>query len=94
LNEDRKVNKKTVAVRFGSTFSKWEYAAALLLAVCTPLIFIREAPRTLIACLTLFPAILLMRQLFSTESHKLDALLPKTAKLLLLYTILFCIGLL
>lgn len=88
--EDSKHLKKTLVVRFGSRFGKWEYVAALCIALLLPLYFFSSHPFSLLASLTFLPSLLAIHTLFTAE--KLASLLPKTARLLLLYSLLFCIG--
>lgn len=88
--EDRLHNKKTLIVRFGTLFGKCEYLSCLLVALLLPLYFFSTHPFALIATLTLLPAALLLPTLFTPNDYR--TLLPRTARLLLLYTLLFCIG--
>lgn len=89
INEDRVAGKKTLCVRFGLSFCKALYLSALLTAALTPLIWLNERPFVLLASLILIPAFFISTTLKREISN---SLLQKTAALLLLYTLLFCIG--
>jgi 1,4-dihydroxy-2-naphthoate octaprenyltransferase len=89
VNEDRAANKKTLIVRFGTRFGKLEYVAMIVVAALVPLFFFDSYPRTLLASLIVIPAIPLIRTLGLISSH-----LAKTSLLLLVYTLLFCMGVL
>ncbi len=93
--EDRTANKKTLIVRFGRTFGKAEYLFVILAGCLTPLFFFRDQPFTALALLTLLPAFPLSAAVWKNEDpYLLNALFQKTALLSLIYTLLFCIGLL
>lgn len=78
---DRKAHKRTLVVRFGNTFGKWEYTLTLLLASLLPLLF---AP---VASLILLPAIPLIKKVFTYQDPKeLIPVLQKSSGLLWLYT--------
>lgn len=88
--EDRRHNKKTLVVRYGSRFGKGEYLLCIALAILSPLYFIASHPFVLMAMLIFLPAGLMAPILFKPNDYR--SLLPRTARLLLLYTLLFCIG--
>jgi len=82
---DRKANKRTLIVRFGTTFGKWEYTLTLLLASLLPLLFVPTA------ALILFFAFPLIRKVFTYQDPKeLISVLKKSSLLLFLYTLFFC----
>jgi len=93
INEDRVANKKTLAVRFGTTFAKIEYITCLLIAAIVPLFFIKTHPYCLVSILFVIPSVSCIKTVFCYKNPKqLNAILGKTGKLLTLYTVLFCIG--
>lgn len=96
IETDRRAGKRTLAVRFGPCFAKFEYLAAVLLAILIPLaVFLdsKEHPYSLLTLAVGFIAIPAFRTLFSKEDpSSLNRLLDSTAKLLLLYSLLFSIG--
>jgi 1,4-dihydroxy-2-naphthoate octaprenyltransferase len=80
---DRNAGKNTLVVRFGKIFGATEYALCIVLATLIPLAFHHYLP-----LLLLIPAIPLIRNAYSQQN--LPQLLPKTALLLILFTLLFC----
>lgn len=93
IEEDRLAQKKTLAVRFGSQFGKLEYLFAILLTLCSSLVLSREHPFCLLSALILIPGAALIRAVFTNDNvYAFNGLLQRTAQLLLLYTLLFCIG--
>lgn len=92
IQEDKAANKKTLAVRFGKTFGKVEYALLLSAALLTPFLFIQDHPFLLLLLTLFFPAIKLTAALFKNSSpYLLNPLFQQTAQLLTLYTLLFCV---
>lgn len=88
--EDTFSGKKTLIVRFGRNFGKLEYLLCILLPILMPLYFFSNKPLLLIASLIILPAAFTLHSIFTTSNYM--PLLPKTAKLLILYTALFSIG--
>ncbi len=80
FEEDSLTNKKTPVVRFGKTFGKVEYLLSLTLAYLIPILFLQP----LIFLLT-FPYSLCYHVL---KKNDLSPLLPKTATILWIYTLL------
>ncbi len=90
---DRAVGKRTLVVRFGHQFGRWEYALSLAGAFAVPLILIAlfKAPVSLsLASLSILGFVPLLRKIF--RSDNLAPLLPATAMILLLYTTIFCVA--
>lgn len=93
IEEDRKANKKTLPVRFGKAFGKFQFIFSIFLALVPPLILCTVHPFVLLALLTLLPALPLMRFMVTNQDARLlNQLFGKTGQLLWLYTLLFCIG--
>lgn len=93
---DVKAGKRTLAVRLGRRAGVIEYAALLALSYAAPVaavLWLRRAPWALLPLATLPLALRLARTLATTEGRALNPLLVRTAKLLLLYGVLFAIGL-
>ncbi len=92
--EDAKAGKKTLAVRFGVRFTKIQYLICLGSAGVIPFFFLSSKPYTLLSLLFFYPAFGSVRTVFSYGNPKeLNPVLGQTGKLLILYTALFCIGL-
>jgi len=87
IEEDRKARKKTLAVRFGKAFSRFEYTACILLAFS---ISLSQLPWIFwVLVLPIVPFIArLIRSVYQLSGESLNAILGQTAALLLLYTLL------
>ena len=92
---DKEVNKKTLVVRFGLLFGRLEYTACILAGCLLPVIFVHSfALAPWFGAVTLFAAVPhLIRVWQASSAHEFIPLLPQTAKLLILNSGLFCIGL-
>ncbi len=95
---DERSSKKTLVVRFGETFGRWEYTTLLLIALSLPLVmrivFHYNSLILLTSLLFLFAILLIKDLFFAKTSYDYIPLLPKTSLLLALYTLLFSLGLL
>lgn len=86
--------KRTLAVRFGKGFARFEYAACLVVALLVPLVLgiVSERP-ALVGVLLLVPwAFVLYRRVARTEGSALNPLLGATGKFLVAYAVLFALG--
>ncbi|NKB24277.1 MAG: 1,4-dihydroxy-2-naphthoate polyprenyltransferase [Kiritimatiellae bacterium] len=94
--EDAKVGKKTWAVRFGKTFARLEYVTCIGGAVIIPVFLVFRLSERMYALTTILILILALpaiRKMFNaTSGTVLNPLLGYTAKLLLLYSVLFAMG--
>jgi 1,4-dihydroxy-2-naphthoate octaprenyltransferase len=84
---DRAANKKTLVVRWGATFGRWEYMLSMVLAAAVPiiLVFFYHAPPLLLTASLILTA--------SWKALRSPALLQTSAILLLIYTTIFCLTL-
>lgn len=93
---DKQANKKSLPVRFGISFGRWEFALCIILGILTPIILFGitgKHPWSLTSVATLGLGIPLVRNVFnSTAPKNLAPLFPKVGKLLTLYTFLFILG--
>ena len=89
---DAVVGKNTLAVRFGATFVRVEYSLCFLLTLGIIIYFGLQRSGAWIALLALIPGIPLQRSMWTESGRKLDPNLGKTAKVLVLFSILFSIG--
>ena len=94
---DVRTGKKTLAVRFGKTFARWEYLACMVIAgAAIPAWLCVQAGghwAALAGGLALVPAIALIRNVFtSADGDVLNETLAGTGKVLLLFSVLFSIG--
>ena len=84
---DLAAHKKTLVVRWGAAFGKWEYILSSGLAACVPvlLVFFYHAPPKLLAASLIVPP--------SWRALRSPALLQISALLLFVYTSIFCLTL-
>ncbi len=96
MAEDSRTGKKTLAVRFGGRFARMEYVACIVIALLIPIglyIYNREHPGALMVIFILPMTGTAIHTLFTqTGGAALNPLLGKTAKILLIYSILLAIG--
>jgi len=97
MRGDEKAGKRTLAVRFGQTFARREYVFCMLAGIGTSVVLFymdrAEHPYVLLAVLTLpIGRTAIINVCTSNAPSVLNAMLGRTAKLLLLYSILFSIG--
>ena len=91
---DREAGKGTLVARFGRSAGVAEYALLLAVAYLVPLWLFRgsDAPWILLPLITLPRAALLLSALIRDEGRALNATLVGTARLMVLYGILFAAG--
>ncbi len=96
IHTDKKAGKRTLAVRFGAGFARWEYLFSVMLACTMPvflLLLTRDHPFSLATLLILGIAIPMVRSVFSMEiGPGLNEILGKTGRLLFIYSVVFSIG--
>jgi 1,4-dihydroxy-2-naphthoate octaprenyltransferase len=93
--QDARVGKRTLAVRLGSKAVIYEYGLLLAVSYAVPLFLATSSARgrfVLLPLLTLPLARRLMRAVMSETGPALNARLAGTAKLLLLFGVLFALG--
>lgn len=95
-DEDLAVGKKTLVVRFGIIFGKIHFLLALLACFFIPPLLVFQTKAHFLclgASLSLLRAIPLIKTVFSyKDEDALNAVFVKTAKLIPIYTVLFCLG--
>ena len=89
---DSVVGKNTLAVRFGETFVRVEYTLCFVLTAAIIIYFGLKRPWAFIALLSLLPSIPLQQSMWSESGRALDPNLGKTAKILVLFSIVFSIA--
>lgn len=96
IETDAQAGKRTLAVRFGVGFSRWQHTLALCAACLSPLIFLFSGDAGAGAAaplLTLVAAIPVMRTVWTRrDGPALNSALAGTGAVLMLYATLFCIG--
>ncbi len=97
IAQDREAGKRTLAVRFGPVFSRYEYAVSVLLAItvipCLACLAKGGHWGALAALAALAPATRWIGMVFTAnDGPTLNACLANTGKLLLGFSILFSLG--
>lgn len=95
IASDTLAGKKTLSVRFGRNFGRWEYFLAVMIALLVPLVFFvsRGAMVFLLPQLLLPVAFMLSLKIFQErEPQVLIRVLEQTGQLLLAHAILFSLG--
>jgi 1,4-dihydroxy-2-naphthoate octaprenyltransferase len=93
---DLEAGKRTLAVRFGRGFALTQYRALLTVSYLVPVALAGArlvGPEVLLPLISLPLALKTERAVSSTEGRALNALLAATAKLLLVFGVLFSLGL-
>jgi len=97
INTDRKANKKTLPVRFGEKFGKFEYCFMIIAAHIIPIflyLYFEYRIEILYCLATLIPAVPLMKKVIKIKhSHEYNEIFPKTSLIIILFTLFFCISL-
>lgn len=95
LDNDRLAGKKTLAVRFGRTFSIAQYIVCVIAGILIPVVlwfFFDSSPYAMVAVLTVAPALVVIRHVMTRHGRPLNDTLAATGQLLLLYSLLFGLG--
>ncbi len=96
IRTDRMSNKKTLAVRFGRRFAQCEYLLLVVLASLTPVAvygIMHDRIGILWAVLVLIFAVPAVQIVYSKkDGPSLNRILHYTGFLLVIYTLLFCVG--
>lgn len=96
IEGDRQVAKKTLAVRFGRSFARWEYTLLITASSLCPFLvysITNDHIGILLASLIIIPALTTIRTVItSLDAVQLNKSLALTGVWLLLYSILFSIG--
>lgn len=96
IDTDRKAGKKTLAVRFGARAAYAEYLAMIAIAFAVPvaLVLLELASPWVLLSLAAAPlAVYALVKVGKTRGRALNAMLVRTAQLLLLFGVLFTAGL-
>lgn len=96
MNEDRKADKKTLAVRFGAGFAQSQYIVCVMLAMVTPFIVFcltHDHLGMVIASASGLLAIPMIKTVCQyTHPTQLNEVLAETGRLLIVYSFLFSLG--
>ncbi|PIQ27911.1 1,4-dihydroxy-2-naphthoate polyprenyltransferase [bacterium (Candidatus Blackallbacteria) CG17_big_fil_post_rev_8_21_14_2_50_48_46] len=94
---DTQAGKKTLAVRWGAGFARAEYLFCMGLGILMPLgLYLwtpEKHPASLLACLSILPAIPAIKAVLSLDADpRLNPILGKTNQVLILHSLLFSLG--
>ena len=95
IEGDKNVGKKTLPVRFGAGFAKFEYLLSVVVACIIPgvIFLLFDAPiYSVITVVIILAAIPSFKLVFNSRGIVLNDVLASTGKLLLLYAVIFSIG--
>lgn len=96
IEGDARAGKRTLAVRFGATFARWEYTTSVVAAGLVPIVLVGRygAPvNSAVAAMVILAAVPAIRAIWGKASAEtLNRLLAFTALLLLAYALMFSIG--
>jgi 1,4-dihydroxy-2-naphthoate octaprenyltransferase len=95
--EDRIAGKKTLAVIFGKPFARYQYIFFMVVSYLTPLVVyftFKQNVWVFLPLLTFPISFKLVKMIFTLEGKQLNQTLELTARLSLLYGILFALGIL
>lgn len=95
IETDKVAGKRTLVVKFGRSFARYEYLSCIMIACLIPWILysLNEPLYIILSSLTLVVAIPTIKIIFtSVEGEVLNKALAQTGKLLLLYSVFFSIG--
>jgi len=96
LSSDKEAGKRTLAVKFGAGFARWEYLLCIVGAMTIPAVLFRWTKAHGLAMLTIacglgaLPAIGTVFRL--QDDPELNDVLASTGKLIILYSVVFSMG--
>ena len=96
MDEDKKTNKKTLAVRLGQNFSIIEYIICIILPLSFPIIVAKNYSNYMGVCLSLFTIFFipsLIKNIINKSGYELNPVLANTGKVGFIYTVLITVGL-
>ena len=96
VNTDRKSGKRTLAVRFGVTFGRYEYLVSIIAACLLPFVLVQITGQHYYALLTVFTFLFVLKDVKTvfqvSGSPVLNQVLGNTGKFLFLYSLVFSVG--
>jgi 1,4-dihydroxy-2-naphthoate octaprenyltransferase len=96
IEGDARAGKRTLAVRFGPAFARWEYTLCIAGSAVVTFVLVRflhAPPNAAASALTVFAAVPAFKTIWGPrDATALNNLLAYTALLMLLYAMLFSVG--
>ncbi len=94
IDTDRVGGKRTLAVRFGRTFARWEFGLCMITPhLLTTILCLQESRWLgLLAVVTVVPTIMLIRKVGRSEGTVLNDALASTGRILFAHSLLLSIG--
>jgi 1,4-dihydroxy-2-naphthoate octaprenyltransferase len=95
IESDRNAGKKTLPVRFGESFARFEYLISIIIAALVPaaMFLMTGIGIYAIACILVIPAAIpSFKKVFTVKGIVLNDVLATTGKLLLIYAVIFSVG--
>lgn len=93
--QDKASGKKTLAIRFGTAFAKFEYLFSIIIASLIPLIIYLFNPHHIYSISTAFVILIALpsiKKVFTRQGQILNDVLASTGLLLLIYSLIFSVG--
>ena len=95
VDDDRKKNKRTLAVKFGKPFARLQYSVSVLISFLIPIYLFAVLSKSLFVLLPLISlplALKLIKEINTFEGERLNKTLELTAKLSVIFSLLLSIG--
>lgn len=94
IDNDRAGGKRTLAVRFGRLFSRWEFGLCMIAPhLLTTILCVRESRWLgLLAVVTIVTSVILIRKVSHSQGVVLNDVLASTGKILFAHSLLLSIG--
>jgi 1,4-dihydroxy-2-naphthoate polyprenyltransferase len=92
IDSDRTAGKNTLAVQFGPTFARIEYTLCIIGASVISIIYSFDRQWVSLSGIALLMSVPIIKSMWRDSGKDLDPNLAKTAKVLVLYSVLFSVG--
>jgi len=93
MEQDRKALKKTLPIRFGVLFSKWESTLCLILPCLIPLYLVKLTSAHFMSLISIGYIVFTISPIYALfKGEKMDPLFSKIGKIFTLYSVLFTLG--
>lgn len=94
IHSDRISGKKTLAVRFGESFSKLQFVLFVAIGSLLPIYFYVQSNNIfhLLPAIVIIPSLIVLKNIYTQTGKELNSLLAQTGRLLFFYSLLFALG--